>query len=116
MSIHIGADPWIGCGNLHNLSLGLIYSLNRSGVATIAQIGDLLNTTIYQKYWLSEEALDIPEQWHMEWRRNVAALIESYVRLRNVDDEMIWALAQKGTYTPKEGYPIIHACHKPLSL
>lgn len=116
ISVHVGVDLWISCGNLYKLSPYMTDYLNRRGVVTIAQIRDLLNTSIYQKSWLSMDALDIPEQWHLEWRQYTTALKESHVGLKDDKDKLIWALAQKGTYTPKEGYPIIHARHKPISL
>jgi len=38
------------------------------------------------------------------------------VRFRDDEDELTWAPVVRRSYTPKDGYPIIHAAHKPISL
>lgn len=44
------------------------------------------------------------------------ALIEFPVRPRDEEEKLLWGFAEKRIYTPKHGYPIIHASHKPDSL
>jgi len=70
----IGIDPWIRCGNSHLLPLDLIENLNKRDIYNTAHIGDPQNSTVYQQAWLSGTTLDIPTQWHMEWRTYLVAL------------------------------------------
>jgi len=52
----------------------------------------------------------------MEWRTYMKTFFESHARLRDEDDDLIWGITQKGNYTPKDGYSIIHVGHKPEFL
>lgn len=42
----------------------------------------------------------------------IEALTQAHIRVTDGEDEIVWALAKNGVYTPKEGYlKIIHATH-----
>jgi len=114
--VRIGVDPWIGCSNLYQLPPDLTAFLNNRGIVTIAHIVDQLNSTIFQQAWKSTAILGILELWTQEWRQYTNALSKSPVRIRDDKDELIWAPAAHGAYTPKEGYPIILTAHKPTIL
>jgi len=39
--------------------------------------------------------------------------MEAHIRITDGDDEIIWALAKSGRYTPKEGYIVLAESQKP---
>eukprot|EP00253_Pinus_taeda_P008270 PITA_08270 len=116
-SVRIGKDPWVGCGNAHRLPNEVIDHLKVRGITHIAHIGDLERSTFLHQAWLNEHNLVIPAQWHNAWNKYTAALSQAHIRLTEGPNEIIWALAKNGTYSPKMGYltliepirpPIIH--------
>jgi len=42
-----------------------------------------------------------------KWIRSIGALEESYVRVIDEEDEIIWATSPRGRYTPKDGYTFL---------
>ena len=61
--VHIGTDPWVGCGNAHRLPVDLIRFLNSRGITHIKHIGDRNNSIFLQQAWKAAHDLDIIEQW-----------------------------------------------------
>lgn len=47
--VHIGSDPWIGCGNAHRLPASLIAHLQEQGVSHISHIAYHAHTTPFQQ-------------------------------------------------------------------
>jgi len=43
-------------------------------------------------------------------------LIESHVRIVEGDNEIIWAHAKNGIYSPKEGYLCLTSVHQPQDI
>eukprot|EP00253_Pinus_taeda_P030204 PITA_30204 len=122
-SVRIGKDPWVGCGNAHRLPIELIEHLKVRGITHIAHIGDPECSTFLYQAWLNVHHLAIPAQWHNAWNEYTAALSQAHIRLTEGPDEIIWALAKNGTYSPKMGYltlieptrpPIIHPTWRAL--
>eukprot|EP00253_Pinus_taeda_P003378 PITA_03378 len=59
---------------------------------------------------------NIPIEWNEVWQRYTQALAETNVRLREGEDELIWALSKFGQYTSKMGYDKIIEDKKPKNL
>lgn len=59
--VRIGMDPWVGCGNTHRLSEGLLRHLHSRGIMHIKHISDRENSTFLQQAWESIHTLEIPE-------------------------------------------------------
>jgi len=60
--------------------------------------------------------LHIPQQWEQQWVEYKAALTESHIRIVEGEDEIIWALAKLGKYSPKEGYLVLVETHQPQAI
>eukprot|EP00253_Pinus_taeda_P002467 PITA_02467 len=103
-SVRIGQDPWVGCGNAHRLPIDLISHLNDRGITHIAHVGDLENSTFLHQAWLNAHNLEIPAQWRTVWTEYTDALSQAHIRLTEGPDEIIWAFAKNGAYSPKLGY------------
>eukprot|EP00253_Pinus_taeda_P020940 PITA_20940 len=114
--VRIGQDPWVGCGNTHRLSNGLIRHLNDRGITNIMHIGDPANSTFLQQAWISAQTLDIPAQWQAEWMEYTDALTQAHIRLTEGPDEIIWAFAKHGAYAPKLGYLKLMEPYKPQNI
>jgi len=112
-SVRIGIDPSTGSGNSHLLLVELIQHLNNRGIKFPGQIGDHQNTTFHTQDWLTNPQWLIPNEWSRIWQDYLQTLIESHIRLQNVEDELIWAHLKAGQYTPKQGYDIIIVDKKP---
>eukprot|EP00253_Pinus_taeda_P029159 PITA_29159 len=103
-SVHIGMDPWVGCGNAHRLPVDIIRHLNDRGITHIIHAGDPANSTFLQQAWHNAHTLEILAQWHTTWMEYTDALMQAHIRLTEGPDEIIWAFAKHGAYTPKLGY------------
>jgi len=64
----IDLDPWIGSGGRHILSRELITFLHDRDIRCFAHIADQQRTDIFTQAWKSAQQLDLPPQWHQEWR------------------------------------------------
>lgn len=103
-SVRIGIDPWPGSGNAHNLPEGLVRHLNNSGIKYLSQIGEQQHSTIFSQAWLTDWQWNLPYEWNEDWKSYIQVLIESHIRLREEEDELIWAISKTGQYSPKLGY------------
>lgn len=74
------------------------------GVSRIAQIADPDNSTFLLQAWKSAPDLHIPERWRQDWEIYTEALKQAHIRITEEEDEIVWALAKNGSYTPKDGY------------
>lgn len=115
-SIHIGLDPWLGCGSMFGLPPDLIKFLTNRNIIVNAHVFDLGNSSIFNQAWLLAEHLRIHAQWKEEWEGYIVALIESYVCRKDGADALIFTPTEHGTYSSKAGYPIIHIAYRPLVL
>eukprot|EP00253_Pinus_taeda_P033090 PITA_33090 len=115
-NVRIGVDPWVGCSNLHRLSDGLLRHLHNRGIMHIKHIGDSANSTFLQQAWATPRTLEIPEQWHQEWRDFTDALTQAHIRLTEGPDEIIWAIANHGIYSPRLGYLKLMESFKPPNI
>jgi len=106
-------DPWYGCGNAFRLPLDLIQYLSNASITYLEQIANPEHSNIFTQAWKSVIHLGIPDNWHPDWLSYTNALTESHVRIIDGEDELIWAHAKHGNYTPKDRYPIIYSAHKP---
>lgn len=59
--------------------------------------------------WISLSNGDLRQQY-------IEALSQAHIRLIEEPDEIIWAFAKNGTYSPKEGYIRLMDPHKPQSI
>eukprot|EP00253_Pinus_taeda_P003164 PITA_03164 len=103
-AVSIGVDPWIGCGNAHKLSAEMIELLVNQGISHLSHIIDQENTTPLQQAWKSTRNLHIPGHWHQAWEGFTEALTQAHIRITEGEDEIVWAYAKNGRYSPKEGY------------
>lgn len=115
-AVRIGLDPWVGCGNAHRLSADLIRHLQDRGITHIKHIGDHANSSFLQQAWLSAQALEVPAQWTNEWSEYTTALSQAHIRLTDGPDEIIWAFAKHGVYTPKLGYLRLMEPYRPPEI
>jgi len=58
------------------------------------------------------EYLGIPFQWQQGWEGYITALTKSHVKIKEGINELIWALVEYGTFSPKADYPIIHVANR----
>lgn len=112
-SVQIGRDPWIGCGNAHQLPLDLLQILIEKGIMHINHAADPEQSSFLHQAWKTARSLLLPRQWHQSWHTYTSALQESHIRLREGEDEIIWAIAKSGRYSLKEGYLLLANNHKP---
>eukprot|EP00253_Pinus_taeda_P008825 PITA_08825 len=103
-NVRIGRDPWVGCNDLYALSQGLLDQLDNRGIYTLNQVEKVGQSTIWGQAWLSAEDLGLHIRWHPEWSQYISELHRSHVRLKNDQDNLIWAHGISGGYSPKEGY------------
>eukprot|EP00253_Pinus_taeda_P013597 PITA_13597 len=115
-AVRIGMDPWVGCGNTHRLHADLIRHLHDRGVTHIKHIGDRENSSFLHQAWLSARALELPHQWTNDWMAYTLALTQAQIRLTEGPNEIIWAFAKNGIYTPKLGYLRLMEPYKPPVL
>eukprot|EP00253_Pinus_taeda_P030816 PITA_30816 len=66
--------------------------------------------------WATQRALEIPEQWQNEWWAYTDALTQAHVRLTEGPDDIIWAIANHGLYSPRLGYLKLMEAFKPPSI
>eukprot|EP00253_Pinus_taeda_P003007 PITA_03007 len=57
--------------------------------------------------WLNAHNLEIPAQWHTVWTKYTDGLSQAHIRLTEGPDEIIWAFAKNGAYSPKLGYMML---------
>eukprot|EP00253_Pinus_taeda_P003262 PITA_03262 len=114
--MRIGVDPWVGSGNLHRLPEGLLIHLHSRGITHMVHIGDRANSTFLHQAWASPRALEIPDQWQQDWRAFINALSQAHIRLSKGPDDIIWAIAPQGIYSPRLGYIKLMESHKPLTI
>jgi len=111
--VRIGLDPWPGSGNAHLLPAGLIRNLNNRGIKYLAQIGDPQRSNIFTQAWVTDRQWHLPEDWSAPWQGYIQALTETHIKLQEEEDELIWAPAKSGSYTPKLGYLKLIEAKKP---
>jgi len=115
-SVRIGVDPWVGYGISHRLSEDLITHLHNRGITHMNQIGESANSTFLQQAWATHRVLEIPAQWQNEWQAYFDALTQAHVRLTEGPDEIIWAIANHGLYSPGLGYLKLMDAFKPPTI
>jgi ribonuclease HI len=102
--LHIGVDPWPGCGNSHILLEDLIDQLHRQGIFYLSQLVDPLTTNLWNQGWKNATLLGL-NGIHADLMRNyIVALRRGHIRLTDRDDELVWKKDPIGFYTPKAGY------------
>eukprot|EP00253_Pinus_taeda_P010038 PITA_10038 len=109
----IRMDPWIGSGGRHILSQNLVRYLHSRDIKVFAQIADQENTGIFYQAWRTAHQLNLPHRWHQEWQNFREDLIESYIRIKEGLDELIWSQDESGKYTPKVSYIFLNIHKKP---
>lgn len=60
-------------------------------------------STIWGQAWKSGEELDLRPYWWNEWKAFTQELTRSNVRLKDSPDQLVWAHAESGAYSPKFG-------------
>lgn len=113
-SVRLGMDSWVGCGNAHKLPEDLRLHLVEQGISHLSQIADSERSSSGQQAWKSGAAINVPIQWQHFWRLYITALTEAHIRIMEGEDELIWAYAKHGSYTPKTGYLVLMEPSKPL--
>jgi len=97
----------LGCIKGYSLSLGIINYLESRGIHRINQIENDGYSTIWDQAWLSGTDLNLDQQWMEEWHNNTKELSRSNFKLRNRLDQLVWAHAPLGIYSPKYGYKFL---------
>lgn len=106
-NVQIGRDPWVGCNESFALSPGLLRHLESRGLFTLNQVEKVGQSNIWGQAWKSAEDLGLNIRWHHEWSSYINELHRSHVRIKNEQDNLIWAHGKTGGYTPKEGYSFL---------
>lgn len=96
---------------MYRLPPDLTQFLKNKDILMIANIVDPENTSLFAQAWKFLDHLGIPVSWQQDWEGYINALTESHVCIKEGANELIWAPVGRGAYTPKDGYPIIHAAH-----
>eukprot|EP00253_Pinus_taeda_P027166 PITA_27166 len=109
----IGLDPWINSGGRHILNPDLILHLQAQNIRFFAQIADHQHSDIFSQAWKSAQQLNLPIHWHQEWAQYIVALTDSNIRIKQGLDELIWCIADHGSYAPKLGYTALIAHRMP---
>lgn len=100
-SVRLWIDPYIKFGNTHRLPDELKTHLIAKGITYISHIANREHSTFAQQAWKSGRALQIPKPWQQQWKEYTDALTESHIRILEGEDEIRWAPAKHGRYTPK---------------
>lgn len=106
-NLKIGKDPWVGCNEKYALSPGLIRHLESKGIRHLSQVEKIGFSTIWGQAWKSGEELGLRPAWWNEWKVFTEELTRSNVRLRDRQDQLVWAHAENGSYSPKFGYKFL---------
>lgn len=106
-NIHIGRDPWVGCSENFALSHGLIRHLASKGIVYLKQVEKIGASSIWGQAWKSGEELNIHPRWWDEWEAFKIELSRTNVRIKDEPDQLIWAHADTGSYSPKYGYKFL---------
>lgn len=102
-----GKDPWVGCNENFALSSNLIKHLDSKGIYFLNHIEKHGHSTIWGQVWLSGEELDLLPQWWNDWNAYTLEISRSNVRLRDRPDQLVWAHAESGSYSPKFRYKLL---------
>eukprot|EP00253_Pinus_taeda_P028145 PITA_28145 len=105
--VKIGKDPWVGCNGNYALSPDLVQHMEEKGLRFLSQVEKPGFSTIWGQAWKNGEELDLEQRWWIDWNAFTQELFRSNVRLRNRQDELIWAHADSGEYSPKNGYTFL---------
>lgn len=103
-NLKIGKDPWVGCNEKYALSPGLIRHLESKGILFLSQVEKVGLSTIWGQAWKTGEELELRPLW---WNDYIQELARSNVRLKDRQDQLVWAHADSGSYSPKYGYKFI---------
>jgi len=106
-NVRIGRDPWVGCNESFALSPELNAHLDSKGIFGLNQIAIMGQSTIWGQAWKLEEELEIDPRWRNEWRSFLQELKRSNVRIQDRPDQLVWAHAENGAYSPKAGYAFL---------
>ena len=106
-NLRIGKDPWVRCNEKFALSLGLIRHLESKGILFLGQVEKIGYSTIWGQAWKTGEELDLkPISWN-EWKAYTQELSRSNVRLKSRQDQLVWAHAESGSYSPNFEYKFL---------
>eukprot|EP00253_Pinus_taeda_P032437 PITA_32437 len=64
-------------------------------------------SSIWGQAWKSGEDLGLWPVWWNEWKVYTEELIRSNVRIKDRQDQRVWAHAENGSYSPKFGYKFL---------
>jgi len=106
-NIRIGRDPWVGCSENFALSPGLIRHLASKGIVYLKQVEKIGASSIWGQAWKSGEELNIHPHWWDESEAFKIELSRTNVRINDEPDQLIWAHADTGSYSPKYGYKFL---------
>eukprot|EP00253_Pinus_taeda_P022819 PITA_22819 len=106
-NLRVGKDPWVGCNEKYALSPGLISHLESKGILYLSQVEKVGFSTIWGQAWKTGEELDLRPLWWYEWKDYTQELSRSNVRLKVRQDQLVWAHAESGSYSPKFGYKFL---------
>eukprot|EP00253_Pinus_taeda_P035974 PITA_35974 len=105
--LRIGKDPWVGCNEKFALSPGLIRHLESKGIFSLCQVEKIGFSSIWGQAWKSGEELGLRPVWWNEWKVYTEELARSNVRIKDRQDQLVWAHAENGSYSPKFGYEFL---------
>eukprot|EP00253_Pinus_taeda_P024520 PITA_24520 len=106
-NIRIGRDPWVGYNKNYALSPSLIRHLASKGFWYLNRVEKVGYSSIWGQAWKTGEELDIHPRWWNEWEIFKQELSRSNVRFKDIPNQLIWAYADSGSYSPKFGYKFL---------
>eukprot|EP00253_Pinus_taeda_P031398 PITA_31398 len=114
--VKIGKDPWVGCNGNYALSPDLVQHTEEKGLRFLSQVEKPGLSTIWGQAWKNGEELDLEQRWWIDWNAFTHELFRSNVRLSDRQDELIWAHADSGEYSPKNGYTFLMTMKEALKI
>ena len=110
--MHIGVYPWPNSQNIHILPQPLKQHMNQKRYYHLNQLAFLLTSNMWKQGWREVINLEILENLMEVWYAYTNSLKTSHIRLTDSPDELIWAHASHGQYTPKLGYHHISSTYQ----
>eukprot|EP01018_Ginkgo_biloba_P031210 Gb_14160 [translate_table: standard] len=100
--VRLGEDPWVGYGGSFRLSKGVLQCLQERGLFNLSQATNMGLSTVWRKEWKSTNLIGLVDEAMEESEAFVNCFRSSHVRLKDIEDELIWSKNPAlGLYTPK---------------
>eukprot|EP00253_Pinus_taeda_P030815 PITA_30815 len=100
----IPLEDWIRSQNKKKKNVSMLES---KGIFSLNQVEKVGHSSIWGQAWKSGEDLDLEAPWWNEWNAYIQELSRKNVRIKDESDQLVWAHADTGEYSPRNGYKFI---------